>query len=93
MFERAFKPLKRNKAVGDDDINFTTVLIVYDEIKACIQEHAIFKIANVTPVFKNGNSTFYLRSQKYSKKLTIALNHCTINNLLFLKEFVFPANH
>ena len=28
VFERAFKPLKRNKSIGDDNINFNIILLI-----------------------------------------------------------------
>lgn len=67
-FEDAFKSLKRNRAMGTDDINGNVIIDVYDTIKNILFrvvkasiEQGIFpndlKIAKVTPVFKSGDQT------------------------------------
>ena len=66
-FETAFKPLKRNKAAGIDNINSNIVLDTYLEIKTILflifktsfQQGTfpnMLKIATVTPVFKSGGA-------------------------------------
>ena len=61
-FEKAFKTLKRNKAIGCDGLNGSIITDVYDSVKAILFkifkasfEEAIFpeklKIAKVIPVF------------------------------------------
>ena len=62
-FEKAFKTLKRNKAIGDDGLSGNIIMDVYDSIKVILfkifkasLEEAVFreklKIAKVIPVFK-----------------------------------------
>ena len=64
-FEKAFKILKRNKAIGCDSLNGNIIFDVYDSIKVLLfkifetyLEEAVFpeklKIAKVIPVFKKG---------------------------------------
>ena len=65
-FEKAFKTLKRNKAIGYDGLNGNIIMDVYDSIKVILfkifkasLEEAVFpeklKIAKVIPVFKKGD--------------------------------------
>ena len=65
-FEKAFKTLKRNKAIGCDGFNDNVIIDVYDSMKAILFEifkasfeEVIFpeklKIAKVIPVFKKGD--------------------------------------
>ncbi|XP_065678184.1 uncharacterized protein LOC124818163 [Hydra vulgaris] len=67
-FEIAFKSLKRNKAIGPDDINGNIVIDSFNEIKdilfkvfkASITQGSFpnsLKIAKVTPIFKTGDHT------------------------------------
>ena len=62
-FEKAFKTLKRNKAIGYDGLSGNIIMDVYDSIKVILfkifkasLEEAVFpeklKIAKVIPVFK-----------------------------------------
>ena len=65
-FEKGFKTLKQNKAIGCDGLNGNIIIDVYDSIKVILfktfnasLEEAVFpeklKIAKVILVFKNGN--------------------------------------
>ena len=65
-FEKAFKTLKRNKAIGYDGLNGNIIINVYDSIKVILfkifkasLEEAVFpeklKIAKVIPVFIKGD--------------------------------------
>ena len=65
-FEKAFKTLKRNKAIGYDGLSGNIIMDVYDSIKVILfkifkasLEEAVFpeklKIAKVIPVFKKGD--------------------------------------
>ena len=65
-FQKAFKTLKRNKAIGCDGLNGNIIVDVYDSIKAILFkifktsfEEVIFpeklKIAKVITVFKKGD--------------------------------------
>ena len=64
--EKAYKTLKRNKAIGDDGLSGNIIMDVYDSIKVILfkifkasLEEAVFpeklKIAKVIPVFKKGD--------------------------------------
>ena len=64
-FEKAFKTLKRNKAIGYDGLSGNIIMDIYDSIKVILKifkaplEEAVFpkkfKIAKFIPVFKKGN--------------------------------------
>ena len=62
-FEKAFKTLKRNKAIGYDGLSGNIIMDVYDSIKVILfkifKEEAVFpetlKIAKVIPVCKKGD--------------------------------------
>ena len=65
-FEKAFKTLERNKAIGCDGLNGNININVYDSIKVFLfkifkasLEEAVFseklKLAKVIPVFKKGD--------------------------------------
>ena len=65
-FQKAFKMLKRNKAIGYDGLSGNIIMDVYDSIKVILfkifkasLEEAVFpeklKIAKVIPVFKKGD--------------------------------------
>ena len=65
-FEKAFKALKQNKAIGCDNLNGNIIIAVYDSIKVILfkifkapLEEAVFpeklKIAKVIPVFEKGD--------------------------------------
>ena len=62
-FEKAFKTLKRNKAIGYDEVNGNIIMDVFDSIKVILinyfkasLEEAVFpeklKVAKVIPFFK-----------------------------------------
>ncbi|XP_065674183.1 uncharacterized protein LOC136091126 [Hydra vulgaris] len=84
-FDRAFKMLKLNRAVGPDDINGNIVIDSYDIIKnilfkifKCSIQQGIFpdelKIAKVSPIFKGGD-------------LLNVSNYRPISVLCFLKDY------
>ena len=65
-FKKAFKTLKRNKAIGDDGLSGNIIMNVYDSIKVILfkiskasLEEAVFreklKITKVIPVSKKGD--------------------------------------
>ena len=65
-FEKAFKTLKQNNAIGYDGLSGNIIMNVYDSIKVILfkifkasLEEAVFpeklKIAKVIPVFKKGD--------------------------------------
>ena len=61
-FETAFKSLKRNKSVEDDEITINILLSVCDKTKFPMSYKRLLfwkrlDVAKMTPVFKNGDST------------------------------------
>ena len=106
-FEKAFKMLKRNKAIGYDSLSGNIIMDVYDSIKVILfkilkasLKEAVFpeklKIAKVISVFKKGDKENIL--PVFSKVLERIMynrlyEYFMNNNLLHENQFGFQINN